>query len=108
MSLTALKNLNLDRILDNDEAVVLSAEARALAAEYEALDVPAPEWLDKATNVLREEIARRNRASDLARLKELESELEGYKTVSERRTEAQRRLADLQKKLGVVPAKSGK
>jgi hypothetical protein len=106
MSLQTLKTLNLDRILDNDEAVSLSAYARQLADEYEHLDQPVPEWLEKSTQVLREEIARRNHSADMARMKELERELEGYKTVGERKTEAQKRLFDLQKKLGMVPARA--
>lgn len=106
--LEKLKQLNVDRLLDNDEAVSLSAYARTLESEYESLGIAAPEWIEKSTTVLREEIARRNRASDLARLKELEGELEGYKTVGEKRTEAARRLVELQKKLGMVPAKAGR
>jgi hypothetical protein len=58
--------------------------------------------------VLREEIARRTKAADLAELKRLEGELEGYKTVSERKNEAQKRLAAIQNKLGMSPAKSGR
>jgi hypothetical protein len=99
--LEKLKQLNLDRLLDMDEAVSLSAYARAMDQEYESLEIPAPEWLVKSSDVLREEIARRTRAADLAALKNVESELEGYKTVTEKRTEAQRRLANLQKKLGL-------
>ncbi len=106
--LEKLKGLNLDRILDNDEAVVLSAFARQLEAEYEQLGVPVPEWLEKSASTLREEIARRNKASKLARLKELEANLEGYKTVTEKRSEAQRELAEIQKELGMVPGKSRK
>lgn len=106
--LEKLKTLNLDRILDMDEAIALSAYARSLAEEYEHLEMPAPEWIEKSTDVLREEIARRTRASDLATLKALEGELEGYKTIGEKRTEAQRRLGDLQKKLGLSTAKSGR
>jgi len=102
--LEKLKQLNLDRLLDTDEAVALSAYARTLEAEYEALALDEPEWLVKATATLREEIARRTKAADLAKLREIEAELEGYKSVSERKTEAQRRLAEIQRKLGMVPA----
>lgn len=108
MSLQALKNLNLDRVLDMEEAVALSTYARGLAAEYNELSIPAPEWLAKSTDVLREEIARRTRASDLAELKRLEGELESYKTIGEKKTEAQKRLAALQGKLGMSTAKSGR
>ena len=108
MSLQALKTLNMDRVLDNDEAIALSAEARLMENEYGHLEQPVPDWLTKSSDVLREEIARRTRAADLADLKKLESELEGYKTVGERKSEAQKRLAALQNKLGMSPAKSGR
>jgi len=106
--LEKLKGLNLDRLLDMDEAVALSAYARSLEAEYEALELGIPEWLVKACDVLREEIARRTRATALAELKEIENRIEGYKSVSERRSEDQKRLADLQKRLGMSTAKSGR
>src|SRR5271165_1626730 len=106
--LEKLKTLNLDRLLDMDEAVTLSAYARGLENEYEFLEIPVPEWLTKASDVLRQEIARRTHAADLAALKALEGELEGYKTIGEKRTEAQKRLGDLQRKLGLSTAKSGK
>jgi hypothetical protein len=107
--LEKLKNLNLDRVLDTDEAVTLSAYARSLENEFEFLQIPVPEWLVKAIDILRAEIARRTHAADMAALKALENELEGYKTVTEKRGEAQKRLADLQKKLGLsATAKAGK
>jgi hypothetical protein len=99
--LQQLKNLNLDRILDNDEAVAMSAYARGLAEEYDALGQPLPEWLEKSTTVLREEIARRTRASDFARLKEIETGLEALKTATEKKADLQKQLADLQRKLGM-------
>ncbi len=108
MSLQILKNLNLDRVLDMDEAIALSAYARGLENEYGHLEMTPPEWLAKSTDVLREEIARRTKAADLAELKRIESELEGYKTVNEKRGEAQKRLAALQGKLGLSTAKSGR
>lgn len=106
MSIEKLKKLNLDTLLDMDEAVSLSATARLMAEEFEALDLPVPEWLEKSTDVLRAEIARRTHAADMAAMRSLESELEGYKTVSEKRSEAQKRLANLQKKLGMAAARS--
>jgi hypothetical protein len=103
-----LKNLNVDRLLDMDEAVALSAYARAIEAEYGELELPIPEWLVKATDVLREEIARRTRAEALAELKRIESRLDGYKTVNEKKSEDLKRLGDLQRKLGMSTAKSGR
>lgn len=102
MNINALKNMTLDRIMDIEEAVIMSADARSLAQEYEELEIPVPDWLTKATDVIREEIARRTRAESLNELKKLELEVEGYKTVNEKRDEARRRIGDLQKKLGLA------
>jgi hypothetical protein len=106
MSLQALKTLSVDRILEIEEAVALSAEARELEREYEELGIPQPDWLSRAAGTLREEIAKRTRAADLAELKRLEAELDSYKTVNERKTDAQKRLGEIQRKLGMAPAKA--
>lgn len=103
-----LKQLNVDRLLDMDEAVALSAYARQLENEYEALGMATPEWLERASNTLREEIARRTKAADLATLKSLEAEIEGYRTIGEKKADAQKRIADLQKRLGLAPATTGR
>ncbi len=103
-----LKALNLDRVLDLDEAVELSSFARILEQEFVNLELPVPGWLQAAGDTLREEIAKRTRASDLALMRDLESQLEGFKTVTEKRRDAEKRLADLQKKLGMAPAKAGR
>ncbi len=106
--LQQLKQLNLDRILDIDEAIVLSAFARQQTDEYGELGLPVPEWLEKATEVLREEIARRCRSEKMAELRRLEGEIEGLKTATERRQDAQRKLAALQKDLGLSARNAGK
>jgi|SRR5579872_1461684 len=108
MNVTALKNLNLDRVLDMDEAIALSATARSFEVECEHLEQPVPDWLTKASDVLREEIARRTRSNDLAELKRTEAEIESYKSANEKRTEAQRRLAALQSKLGLSKSAKAK
>jgi hypothetical protein len=101
MDIGKMKSLSFDRMLDIDEAVACAADIRTLANEYEMLDLPVPEWLSKLNDGLREEIARRTRAAQMAELKRLETEIEGYKTPGERKTEAQRKLGDLQVKLGL-------
>jgi len=105
--LEKLRELNVDRLLSLDEAVNLSAFARALEAEYETLGLDQPEWLERSILNLREEIVKRTKAKDLADMKALEAELESYKTTNEKRNDAQRRLANLQKRLGLT-AKAGK
>lgn len=99
--LEKLKQLNVDKILDMDEAIALSAYSRGLANEYVELDMAVPDWIEKATEVLRQEIQRRTHAADMAELKRIQGEIEGYKTATEKRTEAQKRLAALQGKLGL-------
>ena len=102
MSLQALKGLNLDRIIETEEAVALSAYARTLQGEYEALEIPVPDWVAKASDTLRQEIARRTLAADLAEMERIQRELDSYKTVvGERNGEALKRLGTLQRKLRV-------
>ncbi len=108
MLIHTLKQLNTDKMLEVDELVEVSAFARTIEQEYTELELPVPGWLQDSVNILREEIAKRTRASDLAKLKDLENRLEGFKTVNEKRNEAQRELAALQKKLGMAPAKAGR
>jgi hypothetical protein len=109
VNIQALKALQLDRVLDNDEAVSLSAYARNLASEYEELGQDVPDWLVKVTDVLRTEIARRNRAADMAKLRELEQTVDSLKTAAEKRNEATNQITALQKKLGLsTTAKAGR
>jgi hypothetical protein len=102
MSLQALKQMNLDRLIETEEAVALSAYARQLEGEYEALDMLPPEWITKSTETLRAEIARRTHAADMAEIDRINRELEGYKTTTERKNDAQKRLSALQKKVGLA------
>lgn len=103
--LERLRNLNLDRILDDDEAVVLSAFARNLYNEFGHLDIEPPEWLAKSTTALRDEINRRRRAADEALLKEIDAEIESYKSKDEKRTSAEQRRDALRNRLGLAAAK---
>jgi hypothetical protein len=107
MSVASLKSLNVDKMLDIEEAVAMSAEARTLEHEFESLELAVPGWLQTASGVLRAEIERRTHASDLARVREIEAELESYKTTGEKKAEAQKRLAALQKKLGMTASARG-
>jgi hypothetical protein len=100
--------LNINRLLDLDEAMELSAGARAMASEYEAFGEPVPDWLEKASGVLREEIAKRIKANKLARVRQLEARLENYKSPTEKKKEDLAELARLQRELGMTPAGRGK
>ena len=100
--LQKLKSLNMDRLLELEEVIELAAYARAQMAEYEANEVAVPDWLTNVTNLLREEIARRARAALLEELRSVEREIDGYKSVSDRRTDALKRQARLQSRLGLA------
>lgn len=104
MNIPNLKSIALDRILDIDEAVARSTELRELEREFLELSLQVPEWLTKSSNILRAEIARRTHEADLVEMRRLETELDGYKTVGERKGEAQNRLAALQSRLGMSKA----
>lgn len=105
MNIQQIKALSVDRLLDIDEAVLVSAEIRFLEAEYDFLEIATPDWLTKVGDLVREEIARRTRSATLAELQRLESEVESYKSAAERRTAAQSRIGQLQAKLGLSKAK---
>jgi hypothetical protein len=97
-----LKQLNIDRLLDLDEAIEMSAAARVMAEEYAIFALPIPDWLERASATLRDEIAKRIRAGKLARLKQLETRLETYKTPNEKKKEDLAELAKLQNDLGLA------
>lgn len=99
--ITTLKEMNLDRILDLEEAVALSHFGSGLEQEYSELGLDAPEWLGRSLGTLRAEIAQRVKAQKTIELRKLDAEIEGYKTVSEKKTEALRRRGKLIKELGV-------
>lgn len=94
--LEKLKNLTLDR-LDIDEAVSLSAFARALKAEYEHVGAEAPAWLDDRSRELRSEIRDRLRDSVQKRLREAKSRLESLATPDEKRERLRQEIAELEK-----------
>jgi hypothetical protein len=104
MMIEKLKRLNFDAMLDMDEAVEAAWIARCQAEEYEKHGMGVPEWLEKTMGAIQEEIERRMRAMDMARLKTLEIRLDSYKTPNERKKEDLVELANLQRKLGLVSA----
>lgn len=107
MSLSTLKALNVERILELDEAVWLSTEAEGLKAGFETHELEVPEWLEQSIQVLNEEIAKRTRAADLAAFKEAQAEVESLRSASEKKARAQARIEALGKKLGLA-AKAAK
>lgn len=108
MNIAGLKSLNLDRVIEIDEAIALSADIRTLQAEYDELAIERPEWLNNVANIVREEIAKRTRANDLAQLRNLEAQSESLKTVDEKRNQINDAMAALQRKLGMTAAPAGR
>lgn len=99
--LERLKTLQLDR-MDLDDALALSAFARALKAEYEHCGAEAPAWLDDRTRELRSEIRDRLRDSVAKRLSEARSRLESLATPDEKRAKLREEIEKLEKMAGAA------
>jgi ATP-dependent Lon protease len=95
MNTNALKNFNADR-LDTDDLVGLLADGKALRAEYEALQVEEPEYLDVTLKSIRREIAARNADKVAARKRELTARIDSLKTPAQKKKELEEELAKLE------------
>lgn len=95
MSVQNLKNFDANR-LSTEELVSLSAEGRALRAEYEALKVDEPEWVSVQINALRREVQSREADSRDARKRTIKAQLEGLKTPKERSAALRKELEELE------------
>jgi ATP-dependent Lon protease len=95
MNITALKNFNADR-LDMDELVGTLADAKALRAEYDSLQVEEPEYLDGTIKAIRREITSRNADKIAARKRELTARIDSLKTPAQKKTELEKELAALE------------
>lgn len=93
--LERLKNFDLDR-MDVDELVFLSALARTLKQEYEAVGAETPEWVDTRARELRREIRARHADLIEKRLREAKMRLEALKPASERRKDVEAEIARLE------------
>ena len=99
MSLVQLKNLDTDRY-NTDELVALSAEGKALQAEYNTLGVDEPEWLGAAVRSLAREVRTKQADAIEKRLRQAKARVQALKPASERRAEYEeeiKRLQELQK-----------
>ena len=43
MNIQAIKNINLDKVIEMEEAIAMSADIRNFEAEYEKLGMPVPD-----------------------------------------------------------------
>ena len=96
--LTELKNLDVRRP-DLSELVELSAYARSIEAEFEAVGVETPEWLAVNSKSIRREIKSRNQDRIAEKLRSAKSRLENLKTPDEKRTGLQTEIDQLEKQL---------
>jgi hypothetical protein len=97
--LDQFRNFNVDG-LDIDELVSLSLFGRQLRAEYEALQIEEPEWVDIQLKALRREVHVRNANNLEARRREIDARLDALKTPGQRKNELlkERELIDKQLK----------
>ena len=70
-----------------DDLIALSAFAKVLHAEYEALKTPVPEWLTDAMKSLTRAIAAKQKDAIEKRLKEVRATKATLKTAAERRAD---------------------
>ena len=95
MNITALKNFNADR-LDMEDLVGLLADSKALRAEYGALQIEEPEYIDTTIKAIRREITSRNADKIAARKRELTARIDSLKTPAQKKTELEKELAALE------------
>jgi hypothetical protein len=89
--ITQLRSFNTER-MDLDEMIALSAFGHSLRAEYEKLQLDAPDWVERQLRTLKLEIKVRVQDQLEKRRKEIESKLNQLKTPSERKTELNKEL----------------
>jgi hypothetical protein len=102
-NLTEFKNFIADRC-DVDQLVSLVAFGKQLRAEYDALQLEEPEWVDVQLKSLRREIFARNADALEARRREINSRLDALKTPGQRKSELLQEKAEIDKKLKAVGA----
>ena len=101
--LDRFKSFDTER-MDVDDLVALAAFGRQLRAEYEALQLEEPEFVDVQIKTLRREIHARNQDNLAARKRTLQNQLEALQTPTEKKAKLQKQLADINKQLQEVGA----
>jgi hypothetical protein len=99
--LSELKNWSANR-MDIDELVEFAAMGRALQAEFTALGVEPPEWLDENLTSIHREIKAKNHDRLAAKLRSAKARLETLKTPDEKRTGLQATITEIEKQLAVA------
>ena len=70
-----------------DELVELASYGRVLRAEYEALQLEVPPWVNDQLESIRREVRVRNEDARLKRIREIDSRIDALKSADERRAE---------------------
>jgi len=86
LQLNELRTFNTDGA-DLDELVELAIFGRNLRAEYEALQLEVPTWLNEQLEAIRREVRVRNEDARLKRIREIDSRIDALKSADERRSE---------------------
>ena len=100
MNLASFKNFSADR-LDVDELIALSAFGKTFKAEFTALGVDVPEYVDLQLKTLKREV--RGRVADKleADKRRIKAQLDSLKTTSERKAELKKQLETVEAQLAV-------
>ena len=98
MSLGTFKSFTADR-MDIDELVALMAFGKSLRAEYEALQMEEPAFVDLQLKSLRREITSRFADKLEARKRELASRIDSLKTPAQKKSELEKELANVEAQL---------
>lgn len=99
--LNSFKSFQLDR-MGLDEMVAHSAFGKMLRAEYEKHNLEEPEFVDLKLKALHRAITTANAEKLEARRSEIHSRLDSLKTPTQRKSELEKELSTLNKKLSVA------
>lgn len=92
LMLDQLRNFNAEA-MNLDELVALAAFGRQLRAEYEALKVEEPPFVDDGLKAIRREVEGRMADRRATRVREIKATLEGLKSREEKRESLEKELA---------------
>ncbi len=84
--LAQLKGVVLPRT-DVEEMVALLVFGEGLAAKYQDLEIPVPDWVQDKIAALTKEVEARNHDALLARIRQAEGRLEAMKPTEQKRKE---------------------
>lgn len=90
-----LRRVNVDSS-DLEDLVALSSLAANFRAEFDKVNVEAPEWLDEAIRLIRREINSRNADAVEMRKKQIRSALDNLKTREDKKAELEEELKRLE------------